>query len=103
MSRESPALLSSNASLPLTSPRSRKDFEIFDESVSISKSNAYGTDSPVAPPKFSSRTVGASSVNNSHSQIYFFRCFCNVNEHLAMNFASFQWSVPKTPAEVLSL
>ena len=90
MSRESPALLSSNASLPLTSPRSRKDREIFDESVSISQSNGYGTDSPVAPPKFSSRTVGASSVNNSHSQIYFFRCFCNVNEHLAMNFASFQ-------------
>ena len=71
MSRESPAILSSNASLPLTSPRSRKDCEIFDESVSISKSNAYGTDSPVAPPKFSSGTVEDTSVNTSLSQIDF--------------------------------
>ena len=71
MSRESPAILSSNASLPLTSPRSRKDCEIFDEIVSISQPNAYGTDSPVAPPKFSSRTIGDSSVNTSLSQIDF--------------------------------
>ena len=71
MSRESLAILSSNASLPLTSPRSRKDCEIFDESVSISQSNTYGTDSPIAPPKFSSRTVGDSSVNTSLSQIDF--------------------------------
>ena len=103
MSRESPAILSSNASLPLTSPRSRKDCEIFDESVSISQSNAYGTDSTVASPEFPQRTVGDSSVHNLLRQIIFCRCFCIVNEHLAMNFASFQWSVPKTPAEVLSL
>ena len=57
----SPTILYFNAPLLSTNPRSRKAVRQSPKAPPASQSNAYGMDSPVAPPKFSSRTVGDSS------------------------------------------